>query len=92
MLISQMLQVNVDSRFTAEEVLSHSWVTVSARKRAAVQSSRVRSDCAHVQPQDEAPADSNTVSNPDDAAAVAPLEPEREAPMLETKHIPSPLV
>uniref|UniRef100_H3D102 Serine/threonine-protein kinase DCLK2 n=1 Tax=Tetraodon nigroviridis TaxID=99883 RepID=H3D102_TETNG len=30
MLISQMLQVNVDSRFTAEEVLSHPWVTVSA--------------------------------------------------------------
>lgn len=31
MLISQMLQVNVDSRFTAEEVLSHLWVTVSVR-------------------------------------------------------------
>uniref|UniRef100_A0A673AEV2 non-specific serine/threonine protein kinase n=1 Tax=Sphaeramia orbicularis TaxID=375764 RepID=A0A673AEV2_9TELE len=29
MLISQMLQVNVDARFTAEEVLSHPWVTVS---------------------------------------------------------------
>uniref|UniRef100_A0AAQ6A2J0 Serine/threonine-protein kinase DCLK2 n=1 Tax=Amphiprion ocellaris TaxID=80972 RepID=A0AAQ6A2J0_AMPOC len=28
MLISQMLQVNVDARFTAEEVLSHPWVTV----------------------------------------------------------------
>uniref|UniRef100_A0A8D0AHF6 Serine/threonine-protein kinase DCLK2 n=2 Tax=Sander lucioperca TaxID=283035 RepID=A0A8D0AHF6_SANLU len=28
MLISQMLQVNVDTRFTAEEVLSHPWVTV----------------------------------------------------------------
>lgn len=28
LLISQMLQVNVDSRFTAEEVLSHPWVTV----------------------------------------------------------------
>ncbi|XP_028330728.1 serine/threonine-protein kinase DCLK2-like isoform X2 [Gouania willdenowi] len=27
MLISQMLQVNVDARFTAEEVLSHPWVT-----------------------------------------------------------------
>ncbi|KAK5893222.1 hypothetical protein CgunFtcFv8_006115 [Champsocephalus gunnari] len=27
MLISQMLQVNVDTRFTAEEVLSHPWVT-----------------------------------------------------------------
>uniref|UniRef100_A0A3Q4M777 non-specific serine/threonine protein kinase n=1 Tax=Neolamprologus brichardi TaxID=32507 RepID=A0A3Q4M777_NEOBR len=30
MLISQMLQVNVDARFTAEEVLSHLWVTVRA--------------------------------------------------------------
>ncbi|TKS93271.1 Serine/threonine-protein kinase DCLK2 [Collichthys lucidus] len=30
MLISQMLQVNVDTRFTAEEVLSHSWVTDEA--------------------------------------------------------------
>jgi len=28
MLISQMLQVNVDTRFTAEEVLAHPWVTV----------------------------------------------------------------
>ncbi|CAL8241316.1 unnamed protein product [Merluccius merluccius] len=27
MLISQMLQVNVDARYTAEEVLSHPWVT-----------------------------------------------------------------
>ncbi|XP_018517521.1 serine/threonine-protein kinase DCLK2 [Lates calcarifer] len=27
MLISQMLQVNVDARFTAEEVLAHPWVT-----------------------------------------------------------------
>uniref|UniRef100_A0A3Q2PPZ0 non-specific serine/threonine protein kinase n=1 Tax=Fundulus heteroclitus TaxID=8078 RepID=A0A3Q2PPZ0_FUNHE len=32
MLISQMLQVNVDARFTAEEVLSHPWVTVGARQ------------------------------------------------------------
>ncbi|XP_056883541.1 LOW QUALITY PROTEIN: serine/threonine-protein kinase DCLK2-like [Takifugu flavidus] len=68
MLISQMLQVNVDSRFTAEEVLSHPWVT------------------------DEAPVDSNTVSNPDDQAAVDALEPEQEPPMLETKQVPSPLV
>ncbi|XP_070786026.1 serine/threonine-protein kinase DCLK2-like [Enoplosus armatus] len=30
MLISQMLQVNVDTRFTAEEVLSHAWVTDEA--------------------------------------------------------------
>ncbi|XP_054656331.1 serine/threonine-protein kinase DCLK2-like [Dunckerocampus dactyliophorus] len=30
MLISQMLQVNVDARFTAEEVLSHPWVTDDA--------------------------------------------------------------
>uniref|UniRef100_G3Q423 non-specific serine/threonine protein kinase n=1 Tax=Gasterosteus aculeatus aculeatus TaxID=481459 RepID=G3Q423_GASAC len=28
MLISQMVQVNVDARFTAEEVLSHPWLTV----------------------------------------------------------------
>ncbi|XP_005464609.1 serine/threonine-protein kinase DCLK2 isoform X2 [Oreochromis niloticus] len=30
MLISQMLQVNVDARFTADEVLSHPWVTDEA--------------------------------------------------------------
>nr|XP_020512543.1 serine/threonine-protein kinase DCLK2-like [Labrus bergylta] len=30
MLISQMLQVNVDTRFTAEEVLAHAWVTDEA--------------------------------------------------------------
>ncbi|KAF3698049.1 Serine/threonine-protein kinase DCLK2 [Channa argus] len=30
MLISQMLQVNVDARFTAEEVLAHLWVTDEA--------------------------------------------------------------
>ncbi|XP_059210272.1 serine/threonine-protein kinase DCLK2-like [Centropristis striata] len=30
MLISQMLQVNVDTRYTAEEVLSHPWVTDEA--------------------------------------------------------------
>ncbi|XP_074480434.1 serine/threonine-protein kinase DCLK2-like [Sebastes fasciatus] len=30
MLISQMLQVNVDTRFTAEEILSHPWVTDEA--------------------------------------------------------------
>uniref|UniRef100_A0A3Q3X1F9 non-specific serine/threonine protein kinase n=1 Tax=Mola mola TaxID=94237 RepID=A0A3Q3X1F9_MOLML len=32
MLISQMLQVNVDTRFTAEEVLLHPWVTVRAHR------------------------------------------------------------
>uniref|UniRef100_A0A8C3A062 Serine/threonine-protein kinase DCLK2 n=1 Tax=Cyclopterus lumpus TaxID=8103 RepID=A0A8C3A062_CYCLU len=31
MLISQMLQVNVDTRFTAEEILAHPWVTVRAQ-------------------------------------------------------------
>lgn len=92
MLISQMLQVNVDSRFTAEEVLSHPWVTVSARQRVAKLSGLVRSDCACVEPQDEPPVDSNTVSNPDDQAAVDALEPEQEPPMLETKQVPSPLV
>ncbi|KAF7661829.1 hypothetical protein LDENG_00251920 [Lucifuga dentata] len=30
MLISQMLQVNVDARYTAEEVLAHPWVTDEA--------------------------------------------------------------
>uniref|UniRef100_A0A8C4ZPP1 non-specific serine/threonine protein kinase n=1 Tax=Gadus morhua TaxID=8049 RepID=A0A8C4ZPP1_GADMO len=34
MLISQMLQVNVDARYTAEEVLSHPWVTVSSHTHA----------------------------------------------------------
>lgn len=92
MLISQMLQVNVDSRFTAEEVLSHPWVTVSARKRPVQSSSLVGSDCAHVEPQDEPPADSNTVSNPDEEAAGDTVEPEQESPKLETKHVPSPLV
>lgn len=92
MLISQMLQVNVDSRFTAEEVLSHPWVTVSARKCAATPSGLVRSDCAYVEPQDEPPVDSNTVSTPDDQAATDSVEPEQEPPMLETKQVPSPLV
>lgn len=92
MLISQMLQVNVDSRFTADEVLSHPWVTVSARTRAVQSSSPVRSDLACVEPQDEPPADSNTVSNPEDEAAGDTVEPEQDAPMLETKHVPSPLV
>lgn len=92
MLISQMLQVNVDSRFTAEEVLSHPWVTVSARERAVRSGSVVRCDCAPVEPQDEPPADSNTVSNPDDEAAEDSVDPEQESPMLETKHVPSPLV
>uniref|UniRef100_A0A3Q4GBA6 Serine/threonine-protein kinase DCLK2-like n=1 Tax=Neolamprologus brichardi TaxID=32507 RepID=A0A3Q4GBA6_NEOBR len=36
MLISQMLQVNVDARFTAEEVLSHLWVTVRALRHVIV--------------------------------------------------------
>uniref|UniRef100_A0A3P9IAH9 Serine/threonine-protein kinase DCLK2 n=1 Tax=Oryzias latipes TaxID=8090 RepID=A0A3P9IAH9_ORYLA len=34
MLISQMLQVNVDARFTAEEVLCHPWVTVRPQGHA----------------------------------------------------------
>lgn len=92
MLISQMLQVNVDSRFTAEEVLSHPWVTVSGRTCVVQSSSLVRSDLAHVEPQDEPPADSNTVSNPDEEAAGDTVEPEQDVPMLETKHVPSPLV
>lgn len=50
------------------------------------------SDCAHVEPQDEPPADSNTVSNPDEEAAGDTVEPEQESPKLETKHVPSPLV
>lgn len=36
MLISQMLQVDVDARFTAEEVLSHPWVTVRAHTHKCV--------------------------------------------------------
>ncbi|XP_069375135.1 serine/threonine-protein kinase DCLK2-like [Paralichthys olivaceus] len=68
MLISQMLQVNVDTRFTAEEVLSHPWVT------------------------DEAPVDSNTVSSTEDQTSGDAPEPEQEAPILESKQVPSPLV
>uniref|UniRef100_A0A3Q1JGP6 Serine/threonine-protein kinase DCLK2 n=1 Tax=Anabas testudineus TaxID=64144 RepID=A0A3Q1JGP6_ANATE len=37
MLISQMLQVDVDARFTAEEVLSHPWVTVRAHTQMCKQ-------------------------------------------------------
>ena len=40
MLISQMLQVNVDTRFTAEEVLSHPWVTVRAHTDTHIQTIR----------------------------------------------------
>uniref|UniRef100_A0A1A8F5K6 Serine/threonine-protein kinase DCLK2 n=1 Tax=Nothobranchius korthausae TaxID=1143690 RepID=A0A1A8F5K6_9TELE len=72
MLISQMLQVNVDARFTAEEVLSHPWVT------------------------DEAPADSSAVIDAEDHADGDAdgdaMESDCESPLLETKHVPSPLV
>uniref|UniRef100_A0A673AB81 Serine/threonine-protein kinase DCLK2 n=1 Tax=Sphaeramia orbicularis TaxID=375764 RepID=A0A673AB81_9TELE len=44
MLISQMLQVNVDARFTAEEVLSHPWVTVSG---SAVSDHRLQAGVSH---------------------------------------------
>nr|XP_015801563.2 serine/threonine-protein kinase DCLK2 isoform X1 [Nothobranchius furzeri] len=68
MLISQMLQVNVDARFTAEEVLSHPWVT------------------------DEAPVESSTVIGAEDHADGDTMESDCESPLLETNHIPSPLV
>lgn len=42
--------------------------------------------------QDEAPADSNTVSSNEDQTSGDALEPEQESPILETKQIPSPLV
>lgn len=45
MLISQMLQVNVDTRFTAEEVLSHPWVTVRPQTPDKTQALHTWSQC-----------------------------------------------
>lgn len=42
--------------------------------------------------QDEAPVESNTVSSTEDPASGDTLDPEPESPILETKHVPSPLV
>lgn len=42
--------------------------------------------------QDEAPAESNTVSGPEDHITENAHESDRESPVLETKQVPSPLV
>ncbi|RXN04471.1 serine threonine- kinase DCLK2-like isoform X4 [Labeo rohita] len=41
-LIGQMLQVNVEARYTAEDVLSHPWVTNTALDKETIQLSRRR--------------------------------------------------
>ncbi|KAM6909205.1 serine/threonine-protein kinase DCLK2-like [Xenentodon cancila] len=56
MLISQMLQVNVDARFTAEEVLSHPWVTDEAPIESnTVSSTEDRSSGDALEPEHESP-------------------------------------
>uniref|UniRef100_A0A669C9B6 Serine/threonine-protein kinase DCLK2 n=1 Tax=Oreochromis niloticus TaxID=8128 RepID=A0A669C9B6_ORENI len=79
MLISQMLQVNVDARFTADEVLSHPWVTVRALRHdeAPIESNTVSS--------------AEEQNSGDTLETEEPEEPE-ESPILETKQVPSPLV
>lgn len=76
MLISQMLQVNVDARFTADEVLSHPWVT----DEAPIESNTVSSA------EEQNSGDTLETEEPEE-----PEEPE-ESPILETKQVPSPLV
>ncbi|XP_056225459.1 serine/threonine-protein kinase DCLK2-like [Seriola aureovittata] len=56
MLISQMLQVNVDARFTAEEVLSHPWVTDEAPvDSATVSSTEDPTSAETLEPEQESP-------------------------------------
>lgn len=60
MLISQMLQVNVDARFTAEEVLSHPWVT----DEPTMDSNNLSSPEDHPEDQGE---EQDAVSDPDES-------------------------
>ncbi|XP_076019044.1 serine/threonine-protein kinase DCLK2-like [Genypterus blacodes] len=56
MLISQMLQVNVDARYTAEEVLSHPWVTDEAPLDTNTVSSTEDQDSGNtLEPEQESP-------------------------------------
>ncbi|CAK6977546.1 serine/threonine-protein kinase DCLK2-like [Scomber scombrus] len=56
MLISQMLQVNVDARFTAEEVLSHPWVTDEAPVDSnTVSSTEEQTSGETLEPEQESP-------------------------------------
>ncbi|XP_053199618.1 serine/threonine-protein kinase DCLK2-like [Scomber japonicus] len=56
MLISQMLQVNVDARFTAEEVLSHPWVTDEAPADTnTVSSTEEQTSGETLEPEQESP-------------------------------------
>ncbi|CAN9509351.1 unnamed protein product [Ophioblennius macclurei] len=56
MLISQMLQVNVDARFTAEEVLSHPWVTDEAPvDSSTVSSAEDQTSGETLEPEQESP-------------------------------------
>ncbi|XP_008286988.1 serine/threonine-protein kinase DCLK2 [Stegastes partitus] len=56
MLISQMLQVNVDARFTAEEVLSHPWVTDEAPADSnTVSSTEDQTSADALEPEQESP-------------------------------------
>ncbi|KAM7366566.1 hypothetical protein PAMP_015999 [Pampus punctatissimus] len=55
MLISQMLQVNVDARFTAEEVLSHPWVTDEAPVDSNTVSTEEQTSGETLEPEQESP-------------------------------------
>ncbi|XP_041635919.1 serine/threonine-protein kinase DCLK2-like [Cheilinus undulatus] len=84
MLISQMLQVNVDTRFTAEEVLSHPWVTDEAPVDSnTVSSNEDQTSGDALEPEPEPELEQELEPEP---------ELEQESPILETKQVPSPLV
>ncbi|XP_068611954.1 serine/threonine-protein kinase DCLK2-like [Brachionichthys hirsutus] len=100
MLISQMLQVNVDARFTAEEVLAHPWVTDEAPVESSTED-QTRGHALEPEPRGHAlePEPGGHALEPEPRGhALEPeprghaLEPEPGAPVLETKHVPSPLV
>lgn len=94
MLISQMLQVNVEARFTADEVLSHPWVTVSDWRIGSSKSLiNFYTDDGDEFLQDEAPpVDSITVSNAEEQDIEEDLDPDEDSPTLETRQVPSPVV
>uniref|UniRef100_A0A3B5AZ84 Serine/threonine-protein kinase DCLK2 n=1 Tax=Stegastes partitus TaxID=144197 RepID=A0A3B5AZ84_9TELE len=77
MLISQMLQVNVDARFTAEEVLSHPWVTV--RTSDATQTALIMERCLyfHTKPLVYSNLTPQTVSSPVQGSTCSRTEPKQ---------------
>ncbi|XP_056299332.1 serine/threonine-protein kinase DCLK2-like [Pseudoliparis swirei] len=90
MLISQMLQVNVDTRFTAEEVLAHPWVTDEAPLESSTED-QTRGEGPDP-PQPESPQPDPPQPDPPQPDPPQPESPQPESPQPETKQVPSPLV